>query len=62
MKHSSHKTLKLTPIFKNEDQERRFWDTHDSTDYVDWKKAVKNPVFPNLKPSTQKKNRFLESL
>lgn len=45
------KKLKLIPKFKNEDEERDFWDTHDSTDYVDWDKAV-HVSFPNLKPST----------
>ena len=45
--------LKPIPRFKNEDEEREFWATHDSTDYVDWSKAIVNPVFPNLKPTTQ---------
>jgi predicted DNA binding CopG/RHH family protein len=45
--------LKPLPTFKNEDEERDFWATHDSTDYIDWSKAVVNPSFPNLKPSTQ---------
>ena len=42
----------LTPIprFKTEKEERKFWSTHDSTDYVDWSKARK-AVFPNLKPT-----------
>ena len=41
---------KKIPRFKNEDEERRFWLTHDSTEYVDWKKA-KRMVLPKLKPS-----------
>lgn len=41
------------PKFKNEAEERRFWSTHDSTDYIDWDKAIKDPSFPNLKPSTE---------
>ncbi|MDO8515087.1 MAG: BrnA antitoxin family protein [bacterium] len=45
--------LKIIPKFKNEDQEDKFWSTHDSTDYVDWSRAVVNPVFPNLKMSTR---------
>jgi predicted DNA binding CopG/RHH family protein len=46
------KNLKAIPKFKNEVEERRFWEEHDSTQYVDWSGAV--PVrFPNLKPSTQ---------
>lgn len=43
--------LKPIPIFKNEAEERKFWETHDSTDYVDWSKAQR-VRFPNLKPST----------
>ena len=41
---------KKIPKFKSEDQEREFWATHDSSDYVDWGKA-KRVSFPNLKPS-----------
>jgi len=47
------KKLKSIPYFKTEAEERKFWATHDSTEYVDWDKAIKNPVFPNLKPSTK---------
>lgn len=47
------KKFKLIPKFKNEDEEDEFWATHDSTDYVDWSKAILNPVFPNLKLSTK---------
>ena len=43
--------LKPVPHFKSEAQERKFWETHDSTDYVDWSSA-KRARFPNLKPST----------
>ena len=43
--------LKPIPVFKNEADERKFWETHDSTDYVDWSKAQR-VRFPNLKPST----------
>jgi predicted DNA binding CopG/RHH family protein len=44
------KALKPIPNFANEAEERRFWETHDSTDYVDWSKAVRVRM-PNLKPS-----------
>ena len=44
--------MKKIPRFKNEDEEREFWATHDSADYIDWNKA-KKVVFPNLKPSTK---------
>ncbi len=44
--------LKKLPKFKNEDEERRFWDTHSSADYFDWSKA-QNVIFPNLKPTSR---------
>lgn len=44
--------LKKIPEFKSEAQERAFWQTHNSTEYVDWSKA-KLARFPNLKPSTK---------
>ena len=44
--------LKPIPEFKNEDEEREFWATHDSTEYVDWSQA-RCVIFPNLKPSTR---------
>lgn len=47
------KKLKPIPQFKNEDEEDKFWATHDSTDYFDINKAIINPSFPNLKPSTK---------
>lgn len=42
--------MKKIPKFKNEAEERAFWAAHDSTEYVDWKKA-RRTVLPNLKPS-----------
>jgi len=48
----SRKELKRIPDFKTEAQEREFWKTHDSTDYLDWSKAER-VRFPNLKLSTQ---------
>lgn len=46
------KNLKPIPKFESEDEEREFWATHDSTDYVDWSRA-KPATFPRLKPTTQ---------
>ena len=46
------KKLKMTPKFKSEPEERKFWETHDTTDYFDWSKSEK-VRFPNLKLSTQ---------
>jgi len=40
--------LKRIPKFKSEKQEREFWQKVDSTDYVDYSKAVR-ARFPNLK-------------
>jgi len=45
--------LKPIPDFKSEDEEREFWATHSSVDYVDWSKARRDVTFPNLKPSTR---------
>ena len=44
--------LKRVSTFKSEAAERRFWQTHDTTEYFDGAKSVRM-VFPNLKPSTQ---------
>ena len=42
------KKLKPIPTFASEEEERLFWETHDSFDYVDWDNAVR-VRFPNLK-------------
>jgi predicted DNA binding CopG/RHH family protein len=47
-----HNKRKELPVFASEAEEREFWSTHDSTDYLDWSKA-KRVSFPNLKPTTQ---------
>jgi predicted DNA binding CopG/RHH family protein len=52
MKVPERKTLKPVPRFESEEEEREFWATHDSTEYLDWSRA-KRATFPNLKPSTQ---------
>ena len=39
------------PVFKDEAEERRFWETHDSADHLDWRKAERVRL-PNLRPST----------
>ena len=44
MKNNQSKTI---PKFKSEDEEREFWATHDSTEYIDWSKA-KEVNFPHL--------------
>lgn len=43
---------KPIPEFENEDEERAFWATHDSTEYMDWSQAEK-VILPNLKPANK---------
>ena len=42
------KKLKKIPFFKTELEERKFWQSVDSTDYVDYSN-LENWQFPNLK-------------
>ena len=44
---------KQLPKFKNEDEEREFWATHDSTEFINWNQAERI-TFSNLKPSVKK--------
>jgi hypothetical protein len=44
------KPTKPIPEFAFETEEREFWMTHDSVDYMDWSKG-RRTVFPNLKPT-----------
>ena len=48
----SRRRLKPIPEFSSEAEEREFWETHDSVDYIDWSEAER-VAFPNLKPSTE---------
>lgn len=48
----NNKKIKLIPRFKNEDEERDFWATHDFTDYMHNFKRVDLDL-SNLKPSTE---------
>lgn len=43
---------KSIPSFKTEAEEREFWRTHDSSDYVSWEDA-KETTLSKLKPSTK---------
>lgn len=45
-------TLLKPPTFDSEDQERAFWATHDSADYIDWQQATRVKL-PNLRPTTR---------
>ena len=42
--------LKPIPHFKTEAEERVYWESHDSTEHVDWSK-VEKVLLPNLKPT-----------
>lgn len=46
------KKLKPMPKFKSEAEERAYWESHDSSDHVDWSKASRARM-PNLMPSTK---------
>lgn len=43
---------KPIPEFNSESEERAFWESHDSSDYLDWHQA-RSARLPNLKPSTK---------
>lgn len=43
------KKFKSIPTFTSEQEEREFWQNVDSTEYVDWSKANRGILFPNLK-------------
>lgn len=42
----------VLPKFKNEDEERKFWDKIDITEYFE-PSDLKKVSFPDLKPTTQ---------
>jgi len=44
--------IKKMPRFKNEDEEREFWDTHEVLDYFDTSEEVKFDL-SELRPSTR---------
>ena len=46
------KNFKMIPKFKNEDEERKFWVTADTSEYFDFDKAER-AIFPNLKPTSR---------
>jgi predicted DNA binding CopG/RHH family protein len=45
------KRAEAIPTFESESEERRYWETHDSTEHVDWSRAERVRL-PSLKPST----------
>lgn len=46
------KSLKKIPQFEDEAQARAYWETHDSSEHLDWS-AARKVVLPNLKPTTK---------
>jgi predicted DNA binding CopG/RHH family protein len=46
------KRKKTVPEFNSVAEERAFWESHDSSEYLDWSQA-EEASFPNLKPSTK---------
>jgi predicted DNA binding CopG/RHH family protein len=46
------KVVRKLPKFESEDQERQFWATHDSTEYVNWRQGQRVKL-PNLRPTTR---------
>jgi hypothetical protein len=49
MEMKNKKRLKKIPEIKTEKEEAEFWDTHDSTEYIDWDKAEILEVHPDVK-------------
>ena len=45
-------TSKAVPKFANEAAERAYWESHHSSDHLDWSKAQVVSL-PNLKPTTK---------
>lgn len=45
------KKLEPVPRFATEAEERRYWESHDSSDRIDWSKAERVRL-PKLEPST----------
>jgi len=43
---------KAIPTFRSEVEERNFWETHDTSPFVDWSQACVSG-FPNRKSSTE---------
>jgi len=44
--------VRKVPRFRNEDEERDFWASHDSTEFVNWRQAERVKL-PNLRPTTR---------
>ncbi len=49
MKHSAKRKI---PRFSSEDEERKFWENNDSSDFIDWKNADR-VILSKLKPTVR---------
>ena len=49
---SKPKAKQAIPEFKTEAQERAYWESHDSSEHLDWTQAQKVKL-PNLRPTTK---------
>lgn len=47
---AAKKTPKRAPTLGTEDEERAFWECHDTADYVDWSRRGET-VFPDRRPA-----------
>lgn len=47
-----NKQTKTIPAFTNEAEERAYWESHDSTEHLDWT-AAKKVSLHHLKPTTK---------
>src|SRR3989338_11643934 len=52
MKKDIKKQIKKLPSFRSEDDERKYWATHELSDMFDMTRGA-DVTFPNLKPSTK---------
>jgi len=48
----ARRALKTPPKFRNEAAERTFWESRDSSEYIDWSRAQRVRL-PNLKPTSK---------
>jgi predicted DNA binding CopG/RHH family protein len=48
----TNRNLRKIPRHRSENQERRFWSQHDSSDYIDWSRA-RPLVLEKLRPTLQ---------
>ena len=46
------KTLKTIPNFSSQEEEKAFWEIHDSSEFMDWREAKKDR-FPKLQKSAK---------